>query len=100
MGGEAAGFSGFSHPSSNGLNDDLQNSTRENPGALAGTGFIPGYFNGGKTNSFGAAGLTHIMTLDVNDKVSVYTTNVGQMHSAPNSHAREGYSQFLAEYLG
>ena len=86
----------------NGLNDELQNSTQENPGPLAGSGFIPGYFNGGKTNSFGAAGLTHIMTLDANDKVSVYTTNVGQIHSGTgqNSFTREGYSQFLAEYLG
>ena len=86
----------------NGLNDDVQNSTQENPGPLAGTAFIPGYFNGGKTNSFGAAGLTHIMTLAVNDKVSVYTTNVGQIHSGTgqNSFTREGYSQFLVEYLG
>ena len=25
---------------------------------------------------------------------------IGYIHSTPNSHAREGYSQFLAEYLG
>ena len=43
----------------------------------------------------------NLLTLAVNDEVSVYTVNTGQVHvSGVNSHTREGYSQFLAEYLG
>ena len=87
----------------NGLNDEVADSDQENPGPLAGTGYLPGFSgsNTGKINSFGSASITHIMTLAVNDQISVYTVNTGQVHgSGVNSHAREGYSQFLAEYLG
>ena len=87
----------------NTLNDEVADSNQENPGPLAGTGYQPGFTgaNTGKVNSFGAASITHIMTLAVNDEVSVYTTNVGQVHgSGVNSHTREGYSQLLVEYLG
>ena len=88
----------------NGLNDEVADSDQENPGPLAGTGWIPGFGGGntGKINSFGSASITHIMTLAVNDEVSVYTVNTGQVHSGSgvNSFTREGYSQFLAEYLG
>jgi len=86
----------------NGLNDDVQNATQENPGPLAGTGFMNSFANSGTINSFGSAALTHIMTLGANDNISVYTTNVSQIHSGTgnNSFTREGYSQFLAEYLG
>jgi hypothetical protein len=87
----------------NTLNDEVADSDQENPGALAGTGYLPGFTgsNTGKINSFGSASITHIMTLSVNDEVSVYTVNTGQVHgSGVNSHTREGYSQFLAEYLG
>ena len=87
----------------NTLNDEVADSDQENPGPLAGTGYLPGFTgsNTGKINSFGSASITHIMTLAVNDEVSVYTVNTGQVHgSGVNSHTREGYSQFLAEYLG
>ena len=88
----------------NALNSDVQDSDNENPGALAGTGYLPGFggSNTGKINSFGSASITHIMTLAVNDEVSMYTVNTGQVHSGSgaNSFTREGYSQFLAEYLG
>ncbi len=84
----------------NGLNDEIPDSDQENPGPLAGTGYFPGHANQGTINSFGSATLTHIMSLIADDEVSVYTANVGQMHNTPNSHAREGYSQFLVEYLG
>ena len=82
----------------------MQDSDNENPGALAGTGYLPGFggSNTGKINSFGSASIAHIMSLAVNDEVSIYTVNVGQVHSGSgnNSFTREGYSQFLAEYLG
>ena len=86
----------------NALQDEVADSDQENPGPLAGTNKIPGFTgsNAGKLESFGSATITHIMTLALNDEISVYTTNVGQIHSPPNSHAREGYSQFLVEYLG
>ena len=86
----------------NGLNDDVADSDNENPGCVAGTNKFDGFggANAGKINSFGSATLTHIMTLAANDQISVWTANVGQIHSAPNSNTREGYSQFLAEYLG
>ena len=88
----------------NALNDEDADSDQENPGPLAGTGYIPGFTgsNTGKINSFGSASLTHIMTLDADDEVSMYTVNTGQVHSGSgaNSFTREGYSQFLAEYLG
>ena len=60
------------------------------------------FANSGTINSFGSAALTHIMTLGANDKISVYTANVSQIHSGTgqNTFTREGYSQFLAEYLG
>ena len=87
----------------NGLNDEVADSDQENPGPLAGTGYIPGFGapHTGKINSFGSASITHIMTLAVNDQISVYTANVGQVHGGGNNcNTREGYSQFLAEYLG
>lgn len=88
----------------NALNDDVADSDQENPGALAGTGYLPGFggSNAGKINSFGSASITHIMTLSVNDEVSMYTTNTSQVHSGSgvNSFTREGYSQLLVEYLG
>ena len=88
----------------NALNSDVQDSDNENPGALAGTGYLPGFggSNTGKINSFGSASITHIMTLAIDDEVSMYTVNTGQVHSGSgaNSFTREGYSQFLAEYLG
>ena len=88
-----------------GLNDEVADSDQENPGPLAGTGWILGFggVNTGKINSFGSASITHIMTLAVNNEISVYTANVGQVHgngvTGVNSHTRKGYSQFLAEYL-
>ena len=88
----------------NALQDEVADSDQENPGPLAGTGYIPGFSGSGtgKINSFGSASITHIMSLAVNDEVSVYTVNVGQVFlgSGVNSFTREGYSQFLAEYLG
>ena len=88
----------------NALQDEVADSDQENPGPLAGTGYIPGFSGSGtgKINSFGSASITHIMSLAVNDEVSVYTVNVGQVFlgSGVNSFTREGYSQFLAEYVG
>lgn len=88
----------------NALQDEVADSDQENPGPLAGTGYIPGFTGSGagKINSFGSASITHIMSLAVNDEVSIYTVNVGQVFlgSGVNSFTREGYSQFLAEYLG
>ena len=88
----------------NALNDEVADSDQENPGPLAGTGYIPGFTgsNTGKINSFGSASITHITNLAVDDEVSIYTVNTGQVHSGSgvNSFTREGYSQFLAEYLG
>ena len=87
----------------NALNDEVADSDQENPGPLAGTGYIPGFTgsNTGKINSFGSASITHIMNLAVNDEISIYTVNTGQVHSGSgvNSFTREGYSQFLAEYV-
>ena len=57
--------------------------------------------NNGKIHSIGCAQITHIMTLAVDDEVSVHTVQVGYNDPAGNNvFTREGYSQFLAEYLG
>ena len=78
------------------------NGNNENPGPLANMkidGFGGG--NAGKIHSIGCAQITHIMTLAVNDEVSVYTVQVGYNDPAGNNvHTRAGYSQLLAEYLG
>ena len=84
------------------LVDDVADSNNENPGPLANMK-IDGFSspNNGKIHSIGCAQITHIMTLAANDEVSVYTVQVG--YNDPNGnnvHTREGYSQFLAEYLG
>ena len=84
------------------LVDDVEDSDNENPGPLANM-FIGGFggANAGKIHSIGCAQITHIMTLAVDDEVSVYTVQVGYNDPAGNNvHTREGYSQFLAEYLG
>ena len=86
----------------NGLNNDIADSNNENPGPLANM-YIGGFGGGnaGKIHSIGCAQITHIMTLAINDEVSVYTVQVGYNDPAgDNVHTREGYSQFLAEYLG
>ena len=84
----------------NGLNNDVADSDNENPGPLANM-YINSYQGGGKIQSIGCAQITHIMTLDVDDEVSVYTVQVGYNDPAGNNvHTREGYSQLLAEYLG
>jgi len=85
----------------NGLKDEIpNNSAQENPGPLAGTGYFSSFQGQGTAQSFGAAMLTHMIVLNKFDQISVYTTNVGQLHSPPNAHTREGYSQLLVEYLG
>lgn len=84
------------------LVNDVEDLNNENPGPLANM-FIGGVGGGkaGKIHSIGCAQITHIMTLAVNDQVSVYTVQVGYNDPAGNNvHTREGYSQFLAEYLG
>ena len=84
----------------NGLNNDVADSNNENPGPLANM-YMNSYQNAGKIHSIGCAQITHIMTLAVHDEVSVHTVQVG--YNDPNGnnvHTREGYSQFLAEYLG
>lgn len=86
----------------NGLNNDVADSNNENPGPLANMK-IDGSSapNNGKIHSIGCAQITHIMTLAAGDEVSVYTVQVGYNDPAGNNvHTREGYSQFLAEYLG
>ena len=83
-----------------GLNNDVADSNNENPGPLANM-YMNSYQNAGKIHSIGCAQITHIMTLAVHDEVSVHTVQVG--YNDPNGnnvHTREGYSQFLAEYLG
>jgi len=82
------------------LVDDVDDSDNENPGPLANM-FINSYQNAGKIHSIGCAQITHIMSLAANDEVSVYTVQVGYNDPAGNNvHTRQGYSQFLAEYLG
>jgi len=85
----------------NALKDDVQNDVNENPGPLGGTEpFVrnpsgyPGY------NAIAFANVTHIMTLAAEDQVSIYSTNIGVINGQQNVFAREGYSQFLVEYLG
>ena len=81
------------------VNDDAD-SNNENPGPLANT-YMNSYQGGGKIHSIGCAHVAHIMTLAVDDEVSVHTVQVGYNDPAGNNvHTREGYSQFLAEYLG
>ena len=85
-----------------GLNNDVADSNNENPGPLANM-YIGGFGGGnaGRIHSIGCAQITHIMTLAVDDEVSVYTVQVGYNDPAGNNvHTREGYSQLLAEYLG
>tara|TARA_B100001142_G_scaffold328855_1_gene390136 strand:- start:3863 stop:4672 length:810 start_codon:yes stop_codon:yes gene_type:complete len=85
----------------NALNDDVQNNVNENPGPMGGTepftrntSGYPGY------NAIAFANVTHIMTLAIDDQVSLYSTNIGVISGQQNVFAREGYSQLLVEYLG
>ena len=83
------------------LVNDVADSNNENPGPLANAPYMNSYQGGGKIHSIGCAQITHIMTLAVDDEVSVHTVQVGYNDPAGNNvHTREGYSQFLAEYLG
>lgn len=87
----------------NNLVNDVDDSDNENPGPISSTGYIPG--NGsfpGRVHCMASSQITHIMTLAVNDEVSLYTVNIGNnLDSAGNNvHTRRGYSQFLVEYLG
>tara|TARA_Y100000389_G_scaffold204201_1_gene255538 strand:- start:28590 stop:29366 length:777 start_codon:yes stop_codon:yes gene_type:complete len=89
----------------NTLVDDVQNGVQvfNNPGPLSNTTRINGNVgvHAGKVLASGVAQITHILTLAVNDELSVYTTTLGQNHAAGNNcHTREGYSQLLVEYLG
>ena len=87
----------------NNLVDDVNDIDNENPGPIASTGYIPGDTGGlaGRSQSFASAQITHIMTLAVNDEISVYTVNIGFNDPAGgNVNTRKGYSQFLVEYLG
>ena len=84
------------------LVDDVADSNNENPGPLANMK-IDGFSspNNGKIHSIGCAHVAHIFNLVAGDEVSVYTVQVGYNDPAGNNvHTREGYSQFLAEYLG
>lgn len=87
----------------NNLVDDVNDTDNENPGPMASTGYIIGATGGisGRSQSFASAQITHIMTLAVDDEISVYTVNIGDNDPAGgNVNTRKGYSQFLVEYLG
>ena len=89
----------------NALQNDIGNGVPvfNNPGPLSNTTRINGNVgvHAGKILASGIAQITHILTLAVNDELSVYTTTLGQNHAAGNNcHTREGYSQLLVEYLG
>ena len=83
--------------------NDVNDSDNENPGPIASTGYIIGVAgtNAGKAQAMASAQITHIMSLAVDDEVSLYTVNIG--FNDPNRfnvNTRKGYSQFLVEYLG
>ena len=87
----------------NDLVNDVNDSDNENPGPIASTGYIIGVAgtNAGKAQAMASAQITHIMSLAVDDEVSLYTVNIG--FNDPNRfnvNTRKGYSQFLVEYLG
>ena len=87
----------------NNLVNDVDDSDNENPGPISSTGFILGNpgATAGRQQSMASSQITHIMTLAVNDEVSLYTVNIGYNHPAGNNvNTRRGYSQFLVEYLG